>query len=237
MTSPGTAAGEAEGTPPPPDKRALRRHFRSVRGAALADAQPRILAAARRDLPHLLKPGQPLGVYWPLAGEADLRPLALEHLRLALPAVAGEPPRLLYRLWRPGAPLAPDRCGIPAPLPPRGSRTNDGHAQLLPDVPDLEPELPPHALGLLLVPALAFDPASGVRLGYGGGWYDRLRADPAWRAVPALAVLPAAGLCPGLPRDPWDVPFQGWLDEQGVHRSDPPAAGDAEEGDPASARL
>jgi len=237
MTSPGTAAGEAEGTPPPPDKRALRRDFRSVRAAALADAQPRILAAARRDLPHLLKAGQPLGVYWPLAGEADLRPLALEHPCLALPAVAGEPPRLLYRLWRPGAPLAPDRCGIPAPLPPGGSRTNDGHAQLLPDVPDLEPELPPHALGLLLVPALAFDPASGVRLGYGGGWYDRLRADPAWRAVPALAVLPAAGLCPGLPRDPWDVPFQGWLDEQGVHRSDPPAAGDAEEGDPASARL
>jgi len=237
MTSPGTAAGEAEGTPPPPDKRALRRHFRSLRAAALADAQPRILAAARRDLPHLLKPGQPLGVYWPLAGEADLRPLALEHPRLALPAVAGEPPRLLYRLWRPGAPLAPDRCGIPAPLAPGGSRTNDGHAQLLPDVPDPEPELPPHALGLLLVPALAFDPASGVRLGYGGGWYDRLRADPAWRAVPALAVLPAAGLCPGLPRDPWDVPFQGWLDEQGVHRSDPPAPGDAEEGDPASARL
>jgi 5-formyltetrahydrofolate cyclo-ligase len=237
MTSPGTAAGEAEGTPPPPDKRALRRHFRSLRAAALADAQPRILAAARRDLPHLLKAGQSLGVYWPVAGEADLRPLALEHPCLALPAVAGEPPRLLYRLWRPGAPLAPDRCGIPAPLPPGGSRTNDGHAQLLPDVPDPEPELPPHALGLLLVPALAFDPASGVRLGYGGGWYDRLRADPAWRAVPALAVLPAAGLCPGLPRDPWDVPFQGWLDEQGVHRSDPPAAGDAEEGDPASARL
>jgi len=218
MTSPGTAAGEAEGTPPPPDKRALRRHFRSVRAAALAAAQPLILAAAQRDLPNLLPAGQHLGLYWPLAGEADLRSLALGHPCLALPAVIGEPPRLLYAAWRPDARLAPDRCGIPAPLGP-------------------EPELPPQALGLLLVPALAFDPASGIRLGYGGGWYDRLRADPTWRAVPALAVLPSAGLCAGLPREPWDVPFRGWLDERGVHSADARAAGDPKEGDPAPASL
>jgi 5-formyltetrahydrofolate cyclo-ligase len=55
----------------------------------------------------------------------------------------------------------------------------------------------------------------GIRLGSGGGWYDRLRADPAWRQVPALAVLPAACLAPSLPADPWDVPFNGWLDETG----------------------
>jgi 5-formyltetrahydrofolate cyclo-ligase len=66
------------------------------------------------------------------------------------------------------------------------------------------------------VPALGFD-RHGIRLGSGGGWYDRLRADPAWRAVPALAVLPAACLVEQLPRDPWDVPFDGWLDETGVH--------------------
>ena len=71
-------------------------------------------------------------------------------------------------------------------------------------------------LALLLVPALAFD-NDGIRLGYGGGWYDRLRADPAWRRVPALAVLPAACRMETLPRDPWDVPFDGWLDETGLH--------------------
>jgi 5-formyltetrahydrofolate cyclo-ligase len=71
-----------------------------------------------------------------------------------------------------------------------------------------------HQLALLLVPALAMD-QRGIRLGSGGGWYDRLRADPAWRQVPALAVLPAACLAPSLPADPWDVPFNGWLDETG----------------------
>jgi 5-formyltetrahydrofolate cyclo-ligase len=71
-------------------------------------------------------------------------------------------------------------------------------------------------LGLLLAPALAFD-QRGFRLGYGGGWFDRLRSDPRWGAIPALAVLPAACLAATLPVDTWDVPFQGWLDEQGIH--------------------
>jgi 5-formyltetrahydrofolate cyclo-ligase len=83
------------------------------------------------------------------------------------------------------------------------------------------------------VPALAFDPHSGIRLGYGGGWYDRLRADPAWRAVPALVVLPSACLSANLPREPWDVPFQGWLDEHGVHGCAGRSAGKPENGQPA----
>jgi len=115
----------------------------------------------------------------------------------------GDPARLVYRPWRPGAPLAADACAIPAPT---------------------TAALEPGALGLLLVPALAFDPASGIRLGYGGGWYDRLRADPAWAAVPALVVLPAVCLAVALPRDGWDVPFRGWLDEHGLHGLQGPLA-------------
>jgi 5-formyltetrahydrofolate cyclo-ligase len=220
-----TTAGEAEGPPPPLDKQALRRHFRSMRAAALAAAEPLILAAARRDLPQMLPAGQHLGLYWPLPGEPDLRPLAAAHPHLALPAVAGEPARLLYRAWRPGAPLAPDRYGIPAPAAPL-ENAPEQQPEAPPPPPVSGRELSPHALGVLLVPALAFDPQSGIRLGYGGGWYDRLRADPAWAAVPALAVLPSACLTGPLPRDPWDVPFQGWLDEQGVHSWDGRPAGD-----------
>jgi len=190
MNSPATSSAE---------KSRLRRQFRALRLAALAEAEARILAVAQRELPALLSGGLRLGIYWPLVGEADLRPLAALGLPLALPAVGGEPPqtaRLLYRPWCPGDPLAADACAIPAPL---------------------APELRPEAVGLLLVPALAID-RQGIRLGYGGGWYDRLRADPAWRAVPALAVLPAACVVEALPRDGWDVPLAGWLDETGLHR-------------------
>ena len=236
-----TTPGEAEGPPPPLVKQALRRHFRSLRAAALAAAEPRILAAARRDLPELLPAGQHLGLYWPLPGEPDLRPLAPAHPHLALPAVDGEPARLQYRAWRPGAPLTPDRYGIPAPAAPLANAP-EHQLEAPPPAPALPApaagrELSPHALGLLLVPALAFDPHSGIRLGYGGGWYDRLRADPAWRAVPALVVLPAACLSGHLPREPWDVPFQGWLDEHGVHSWDGRPAGDPEKGQPAPTFL
>ncbi len=198
------------------DKAELRRRFRQLRRASLADSQRLILAVARRDLPALLPAGQRLGIYWPLAGEVDLRPLAADQVPLALPAVRAEPARLLYLPWQPGEPLAPDHCGIPAPLA-SGRRADP---RLAPGQPKAVPpglELPPAALALLLVPALAFDPHSGIRLGSGGGWYDRLRADPSWRAVPALAVLPAACVLADLPRDPWDVPFAGWLDETGLH--------------------
>lgn len=206
---------------PPDDKPALRRQFRALRRDVLANATPGLRAAAVAQLPALLSPGLRLGLYWPVGREPDLDPWAPGGLaevlaeagaaaRLALPAVlppqAGEPQgRLIYLPWRRDAPLRPDACGIPAPLPPDGEPPQGLAAQAL----------PPEALGLLLVPALAID-RHGLRLGSGGGWYDRLRADPAWRAVPALAVLPAACVVDQLPRDPWDVPFSGWLDERGV---------------------
>lgn len=159
------------------------------------------VAPAAAVLPTLTAPPLRLGLFWPIGHEPDLRPLA-ESLplpwrhHLALPAIRGE--RLIYLPWRPGDPLAPDGVGIPAPLGDTG--------------------MEPAQLGLLLVPALAVDP-SGLRLGSGGGWYDRLRSDPRWQAVPALAVLPSTCVVPALPRDAWDVPFTGWLDETGLHHA------------------
>lgn len=181
-------------------KEELRRYFRQQRRLGVAAAPGAIAAAAAALVPSLLAPSQWLGLYWPIGHEPDLCPLA-ETLpspwrhQLALPAIRGE--RLLYLPWQPGDSMEPDGVGIPSPLGDAG--------------------LAPEQLGLLLVPSLAVD-LQGVRLGSGGGWYDRLRADPRWRAVPAMAVLPALCVTPALPRDPWDVPLAGWLDERGLHR-------------------
>jgi 5-formyltetrahydrofolate cyclo-ligase len=218
--------------PPPPagaSKDSLRRHYRQLRRQSLplveaallevlATALPQALQAADAQAEDLVTTAHAdalvataqvepqsgpsrLGLYWPLGHEPDWRPLlegwpeALRQ-RLALPVVRCESgvERLTYGAWHPADPLLADSCGIPAPV--------------------AAAPLQAHQLALLLVPALAID-QRGIRLGSGGGWYDRLRADPAWRQVPALAVLPAACLAPSLPADPWDVPFTGWLDETG----------------------
>ncbi|MFM9088653.1 MAG: 5-formyltetrahydrofolate cyclo-ligase [Cyanobium sp.] len=189
----GSARGPVEVKPE------LRRHVRPQRRLAMAAAPGAIAAMAAGLVPPLLAPSQRLGLYWPMGHEPDLRPLARTlpaawRHQLALPAIRGS--SMLYLPWQMGDPLEPDGAGIPAPLGAEG--------------------LTPDQLGLLLVPSLAVD-VQGIRLGSGGGWYDRLRADPFWRAVPALAVVPALCVTAALPRDPWDVPLSGWLDETGLH--------------------
>ena len=64
-------------------KASLRQQFRARRLALLPEAQPAIEAQARRHCPALVPPGRHLGLYWPLAGEADLR--AFRTLNLGEP--------------------------------------------------------------------------------------------------------------------------------------------------------
>ena len=193
----------------------LRRIFRVQRLRALEtepDLQDRILDQTRLELRRRQQLGElrdAIGLYWPLPGEVDLRPLRADlfadfGLTTALPVADGQG-EMTYRLWS-ESPLSADGCGIPAPL----------------DQPDLKAD----QLSLLLVPALAVD-LMGIRLGYGGGYYDRLRSRDIWGDVPALVVLPGAcvSLQP-LPADPWDRPFSGWVCENGYRSGESTSGND-----------
>lgn len=67
------------------------------------------------------------------------------------------------------------------------------------------PAIDPAEVQLVIVPGLAFTP-DGVRLGYGGGYYDRFLSRLA--GVPTVAVCFAEQLVDELPNDAHDVPVQ-----------------------------
>lgn len=98
-----------------------------------------------------------LGVYWPVRGEPDLRmvyvELATHGVQLALPIVVGKEEPLRFAAWTPGDPLTKDALGVAIP-----AEANNA----------VQPEA-------LLVPCVGFN-ASNMRLGYGGGFYDRTLA-------------------------------------------------------------
>jgi 5-formyltetrahydrofolate cyclo-ligase len=105
-----------------------------------------------------------LGVYWPIRGEPDLRALySALHARgvqLALPVVAdagadaeeGNGSPLRFLAWTPGEAMQQDRFGAAAPV---------RQTALLP--------------AALLIPCVGFNQLR-VRIGYGGGFYDRMLA-------------------------------------------------------------
>ncbi|NJK36488.1 MAG: 5-formyltetrahydrofolate cyclo-ligase [Oscillatoriales cyanobacterium RM1_1_9] len=72
----------------------------------------------------------------------------------------------------------------------------------------------PTAVDLILVPALACD-HRGYRLGYGGGFYDRMLSLPPWQSVPTLGIVFEFAYLVTLPIEPWDQPVTGvCTDEQ-----------------------
>lgn len=159
------------------------------RGALLMRGRLYTWLALRRDATAAagLPAPQVIAAYWPMEGEADLRPLLSQWveagLTVAMPVVAARHAPLAFRPWTPDTPMQPGAYGIAEP------QAGDF---VTPDV--------------LLVPTLGYT-AQADRLGYGGGYYDRTLAalreqgrdytaiGISWqcgRIGPADAYLPAA---------------------------------------------
>lgn len=85
--------------------------------------------------------------------------------------------------------------------------------------PERAPQIAPHELDLIVCPGVAFD-LSGGRLGYGGGYYDRLLAKaPGVRRV-ALAF--ECQIFEKLPLEAHDICLEALITEQGLYETRKP---------------
>lgn len=184
----------------PADPPELAAEKAALRRAAFAAREAQDPRAAGEALAEVVlstctpPPGAVVGGFWPMGAEIDTRPLmrrleAAGH-PLALPVTPPRGQPLVFRRWRFGAPLVSGRFGTSVPSEEAGEA-----------VPDF-----------LLVPLLAFD-RRGLRLGYGGGYYDRTLAGlPGARAI---GVGYAAQEVAAVPAGPHDWPLAGIATERG----------------------
>ncbi len=177
----------------PPELVAAKRAARDAARLARGDGDATADRAVRDHLLALIPPGLVVSGTWPLPGELDLRPLlhAL-HARghtVLLPETTPRGTPLVFRRWTPDTSLVAGRFGTAHP-----------------DAEAMDPEL-------LLVPLLAFDDRL-MRLGYGGGYYDRTLAGlPGCRAI---GFAYARQQVAAIPCGPFDVPLDAIVTEDGV---------------------
>ena len=111
--------------------------------------------------------GKYIGIYWPLKGEVDIRFIQESNkLKIALPS-SSKIKGIRYHHWS-NKKLELDSNNIPAPIRESAIKPND--------------------ISILFLPAIAID-KHGYRLGYGGGYFDRLRQKNLWFSIPSFVVI------------------------------------------------
>ena len=166
--------------PTPVSKPALRAWAREIRAALDLPPLSQALCERLASLPEFVFAENVL-LYAALPGEIDVLSLAATPgKRFYLPRCAENRQLTIHEY---PCSLVVSRYGIREP---------DAHA----------PETSPEKLDLVVVPGLAFT-REGVRLGYGGGYYDRF-LPKLRRECAIVGAAPDELVLESLPVDPWD---------------------------------
>ena len=189
---------------PVQDKKLLRRQLQAERQAMHDRHQRSVHLQEVLRVWLVSRQESSIGAYWPIKGEFDALPAlyrwseAEDRRRIGLPVINRDTRQLHFHIWYPGCPMEEDAYGIPKPK----------------DTEAFEPQL-------LLVPCVGYGP-SGMRLGYGGGFYDRTLAALAHGSAGSVSPVTvgvgyAHGFVPWLKGEAHDVALDVMLTEDGVH--------------------
>ena len=183
---------------PSRDKKVLRRQLQAERQSMVDRHQRSVHLQEVLRVWLVGRTETTIGAYWPIKGEFDALPAlyrwseAHAERRIGLPVINRETKQLAFHVWYPGCPMEEDAFGIPKPK----------------DTEQFQPQL-------LLVPCVGFGPR-GLRLGYGGGFYDRTLAAITPRPV-TVGVGYGHGFLPWLEAEAHDVPLDAMLTDDGLH--------------------
>ena len=134
-----------------------------------------------------------IAIYWPLKNEVDIRGLK-DKYSLALPRCEKNK-ELIFCAWN-DKKLTNDFEGIPSP--------------------DSLFKLNYQKISMILIPCLAVDKKL-TRLGYGGGYFDKLREDKNWRSIPCIGVLTSNCVSNDLlTKADWDISLSGFITEKEI---------------------
>ena len=167
-----------------PDKSTLRRTIlRSRQSLKSAEWQTKSKQISDRlKTLSLFMQAKTILAYFSFRQEADLSSLFYLDKNWAFPRCVDK--SLVWHLWQPRESLNSGKYGIKEPR-------------------STAPAIKPSSADLILVPTVACD-RQGYRLGYGGGFYDRLLSSPDL-TIPAVGIVFDFAYVTQLPRDIWDI--------------------------------
>lgn len=137
--------------------------------------------------------------YFSFRLEPDLSRLFTDSSRLwGFPRCVAQ--SLIWHSWKHGDSVITGAYGIPEPHPD-------------------SPAINSHDVDLILVPCVACD-SQGYRLGYGGGYYDRLLCTPEWSTKFTVGIVFDFAYLPQIPVEDWDTKLHAVCTETGFKMID-----------------